>query len=369
VRLLAAALAGALALAGIAVVALRSRTARSRSVSSNPAVEELLARSRFLRNHKRFAESKQFVEEALRLDPKNPNALAGLSLNVLADGRQDEARELALRAIELDPNAWEAYRTLGNYARMAGDMNGAERHLRRAVDANPRDFKGRNRLARLLLELGKLEEARGQMLESKRLAPDDADVQDIWIGYSLRTGDYEEAIRLGKIWFTMWEKHPEGLMSPVLRDQVALANVGARRYEEAQALFKSIDPQDDLRVALTLGFAGRAAEARTMLAAREARSAASGSPLDPQTAGALAMASIAVGDFDRAFGHLDRQVSAGAFPGWLNCALFDPIRRHPRWPAFQERLDREFFRGKERKAPFPRPDEGWPRPKERGTAS
>ena len=90
-----------------------ARSRPSRVASGDGAVDELLARSRYLRNHKRFAEAKKFVEEALKLDPANPEAVAGLALGLLGEGRYEQARATARRALELDPGAWEAERALG----------------------------------------------------------------------------------------------------------------------------------------------------------------------------------------------------------------------------------------------------------------
>ena len=182
----------------------------------------------------------------------------------------------------------------------------------------------------------------------------------------MRTGDYEGAIQQGEIWSAVWEKQiPEGRGGSTA-EFMAFAHVGARRYADALARFRAIDPDDDLRVALVFGYAGRTGEARAILDRREKEISAgsSASAGDPGLAGAMAMAYIGAGDFGRAFEHLDRQVAARWFPGWLNCALFHPIRRDPRWPSLAQRLEREFFRGKAT-ATFRALDaigQGWPRP-------
>jgi len=366
--LAAAAVLAAVALAIVATRGVRSRSTRpSAAAPASPpgrtdAVSELLARSRYLRNVKRPAEARKFVEEALRLDPKNAEALGGLALSLLAEGKDEQARETARRALEIDPKAWEADRALGVLARGAGDFAGAERHFRHAVELAPTDSKARNRLARHLFECGRIDEGREQIVETRRLAPDDPDVQNIWMEYALRTGDFEGAIRQGESWMVIWGKQIEGQPTPLVRDMLGLAYVGARRHEEAIAQFRAIDPDDDLRVALALAYAGRAAEARAILDANEKEAST-----DPGRDGAMAMAYIALGDLDRAFEHLDRQLAARWFPSWLYCPLFHPIRKDPRWAAFAQRLEREFFRGEEGPtAPallaFLQP---WPRPAKR----
>ena len=382
----AAAILVAVALALVLGLVTRSRSTRAEAETaaapgSTPAtadpVHELLERARYLRDHKRLAEAKTFVEEALKLDPRNANALGGLAMHLIAEGKEEQGRETARRALEIDPKAFEAHRALGNLARRAGAFATAERHFRRAVEAAPTDVKSRSRLARHLLESGRAEEARQQMLETRRLEPDDPDVQNIWVDYAFRVGDYESAIREGELWLAIWAKQlGESGGTASVRDTLGLAYVGARRHEEALAQFRVIDPNDDLRVALALGHAGQTAEARTILTAHEqaqAAARAAGAPADPKRAGALAMAYVVLGDFDRAFENLNRQLAARWFPGWLNSTLFHTIRQDPRWPAFEQRLETEFLGreengGSENSPPFrdwmlqlwPRPAKGVP---------
>jgi hypothetical protein len=82
----------------------------------------------------------------------------------------------------------------------------------------------------------------------------------------------------------------------------------------------------------------------------------------------MAMAYVVLGDSDRAFESLDRQLAARWFPGWLNSALFHTIRQDPRWPAFAQRLESEFL-GREESGSSPNSPrvrdwmlQLWPRP-------
>jgi DNA-binding winged helix-turn-helix (wHTH) protein/Tfp pilus assembly protein PilF len=345
----------AVVLTVIAAMVVRSRSsapagAAPPASTGNAIVEELLERARYLRNHKRLDESKRFVEEALRIEPTNPEALACRAMAYLVDDEVDRARETARRALEIDPKAWEAHRVEGNLARRAGDFTGAERHFRLAVESNPADFKARNRYARHLLEVGRVEEAKPQIVETKRLAPDDPDVQNIWIQYALITGDYETAIRQGEIWLSIWDKQYADSSIKAVRTMLAWAYVGARRREEAIAQFRAVDPEDDVAVALALGHSGDIAEARRILDARRTAAAAD-SATDPGLVEGIAKACTVIGDLDCAFEFLDRQIAARLHPAWLHYPLFRSIRTDARWPSLAERIEREFFRGKE--APVP----------------
>jgi tetratricopeptide (TPR) repeat protein len=311
-------------------------------------VGELIARGRFLRNTKRIAEAQQFFQQAVKLDPKNANAVAGVALGYLAERKVELARETAQRALELDPNAADALRTLGNIALSANDYAGAERYYKRAIAAEPGYSKSHNRLARLLLQTGRFDEARQQMLESRRLDPNDPDVQNIWMDYWFRTGDYESAIREGERWLAIW---PDlgGKVSDWVRVLLGYSYIGARRLDDALAHFRALDPGDELSPALALAYLGRTAEARAILDRRELAIAATdhSTPFDPELDGAMAMTYVVMGDLDRAFEHLDRQIAAGVYPSWLNAAMFQPLRRDPRWPELAERLQREFLSGKQ----------------------
>ena len=329
------------------------RAGEVESLTAAGRVEDLLARARYLRNHKRAGEARPFVEEALRLDPKNSEALSGLAMSYMVEGDAERGRETALRALELDPNAWEAHRVLGNLAVRVGDLAAAERHFRGAVRAKPDDPKGRNRLARHFLLTGRPEEALEQMLESRRIAPDDPDVQNIWIHYALLTGDYESAIRHGQTWLAVWEKPLAASESlSVVRYELGLANVGARRASEAIEHFRAAGRGGDAYVALALSYTGRSAEAREILGASTDPPAGVPSETDREAA---AMAWTAIGELDHAYAEIDRLIAAREYPSWVHFPLFEALRKDARWPALIAQLEREFLRGVERLPPS-RPD-------------
>jgi tetratricopeptide (TPR) repeat protein len=311
-------------------------------------VGELIARGRFLRNTGRLAEAKQFFEQAMKLDPKNAKAVGGVALGYLLEREYELSRATAERALELDPKAADALRALGNIALAANDWAGAERYYKRAVESEPGYAKLHNRLARLLLQMGRFDEGREQMLESRRLDPNDPDVQNIWIDYWFRTADYESAVREGERWLTIWHAQ-EGSVPNATRLWLGYAYIGARRLEDARAQFRAVDPADDLGAALALAYVGQTSEARAILDTHEKAIASrdASTPSDSGSDGAMAMTYVVTGDFDRAFEHIGRQIAAGVYPDWLNAVMFQPLRQDPRWPALAARLEREFSSGKQ----------------------
>jgi Flp pilus assembly protein TadD len=76
------------------------------------------------------------IREALRLWPDNPALLSNAGVILLAGGRSEEAREVSLRALSLDPDAIGPLATIGETLRRQGHYGAAafywERYLERA---------------------------------------------------------------------------------------------------------------------------------------------------------------------------------------------------------------------------------------------
>jgi len=329
-------------------------------------VAELVARGRYLTNVKRFGDARTFFEQALELDPGNGDALGGLALSLVPSGERQAAREFARRALELDPRSSDAHAALGHLARDGADLATAERHFRSSIEADTESAKARNRLARLLLELGEVDAAARQIDEAHRLDPNDPDVQNIRLEYRLRRGDYEGAIRDGQSWIAIWAPEIDVRVTNTVRDMLGLAYLGARRHEDALREFRTIDPSDRLRTALTLAHSGHAEEARSIVEGCEASAVAP----DPGRAGALAMVDVLLGDFDAAFDQIDRQIEGRLYPGWLHCPLFAALRGDARFADVERTLARVFQAGEPEpdERPVPLVLQQWPRPLDRAAA-
>ena len=99
-------------------------------------------------------------ELAARLHPNFAWGQRRLAMSVLAAGQDEAAREVLQRAVEGEPEHWEAWRLQGIFALEGGDVEAAGAHLQRAVAGNPRDSDSHMLLALALAEQGKPVEAR-----------------------------------------------------------------------------------------------------------------------------------------------------------------------------------------------------------------
>jgi len=119
------------------------------------------------------------LEDALRIDPGSARAIAGLALCSQQAGDEAwsdqkaayaKARELAERAVELDPMLPEARHALGN-ALMQDDYPAAEVEFRKALALNPSYADAHERLGSVLRGMGRHEEALEEVRRAYELDP------------------------------------------------------------------------------------------------------------------------------------------------------------------------------------------------------
>jgi adenylate cyclase len=134
------------------------RAAReSETRKSSPKVADLMLRARALKLNllslKNLRQSEDLYRQALALEPSNTSAMVGLAGSLateagnfgsqLDDGAQEskyiEARDLALRAKELDPDNPGVYYALGSYAASHGDQVGYLRARETQLSLDPRN--------------------------------------------------------------------------------------------------------------------------------------------------------------------------------------------------------------------------------------
>jgi DNA-binding winged helix-turn-helix (wHTH) protein/tetratricopeptide (TPR) repeat protein len=169
--------ATAAAILGLAIllVVLKSRSNGAPAlptavVTGTPSVPELLARAgSYLRQHQ-AANNEMAIElyqRALRIEPRNPRALAGLSLALGQRATKfnqrrettDEALKLARRAIAVDPRLALAHEALGLALDSQGEVAQALAEYQRAAALDPRDTASLASAANLLQVEGHLAEA------------------------------------------------------------------------------------------------------------------------------------------------------------------------------------------------------------------
>lgn len=191
----------------------------------------------------RFDEAGSAIEEALRAEPRNADALALRAVIAVAQNEREEALDLAERAVAADPRSASA-RIARSYAQQATfDLEGALATLREAVNADPENALARARLSELLLSFGRLDDALDEAKKAAARNPGISRTQAV-LGFAylaqIRTTDsraaFEKAIALDQA-------------DPLPRLGLGLAAIrdgdveGGRKEIEVAA---SLDPNDSL---------------------------------------------------------------------------------------------------------------------------
>jgi serine/threonine protein kinase/Flp pilus assembly protein TadD len=126
--------------------------------------------------------AERMFEKALEIDPKLAYAYSGLSdvysFQYMAyydrsQERIDNAKEQALKAIEISPDLPEAHRSLGRYHMFVGAFDEAEKSFLQAIEYNPKYAIGYRTLAWLREIMGDHENAIEWAKMSLKYAPND----------------------------------------------------------------------------------------------------------------------------------------------------------------------------------------------------
>jgi serine/threonine protein kinase/tetratricopeptide (TPR) repeat protein len=156
----------------------QTRLASGRQV--NPAAHEAYLKGRYLRKGtlEQRQRSKEYFEEAIRIDPNYAPAYAGLAdyywLNeeLLPHIAMSQAERYAQKALELDQTLAHAHLSLGS-VRFFGDWDwtGADREFKRAIELNPSDSEAHRAYANYFSALGREGEAQAEIRRALELDP------------------------------------------------------------------------------------------------------------------------------------------------------------------------------------------------------
>jgi DNA-binding winged helix-turn-helix (wHTH) protein/tetratricopeptide (TPR) repeat protein len=375
--------------------------AESALATRPPTVPELLARAGdYLRRH-RESDNELAIElyqRALQSEPRNPRALAGLSLAVgqratkfnRSGGTSAEAAALARQALAIDPRLGQAHHALALALDSQGRITPALAAYGRAAALEPEASAALASAAHLLQVQGHLAAALEADLRAARAPGETPIYLEVQIGTTLALLGFDQASR---IWFERAvELHPDSVFAAAAFAQARLSKGRAQEADAiaAQAIARGIRRPElpTLRgtVALLAGDAPRArrffeealavapgaGRARTRLLLldgapstdRERRSSdlmqeirrgrAAG---DEWPAGALDEAFLAAGSGDRdaALRALDTAIDLGERDAdWL---LLDPalagLRGDPGFVARIERIRRLVYTERQRVAGAP----------------
>jgi eukaryotic-like serine/threonine-protein kinase len=259
--------------------------ASKRHTENNDAYQAYL-QGRYVYTHASYrhsAESIDFYNQAIKLDPNYAAAYAGLAdtysdmafEDVLASSTYfPKAKAAALKAVEIDPDLAEGHSALGTVLwGFDWDWPAAERELRKGLELDPSSVLGHQRLAMFLVTMGRADDAVAEAQKALQLDPLSAYTYDI-LGYVLTLGGkFQEAQPLFK----------QGLALQTdigfLHANLAWAYAFNRQYPEAVAEYANlpdINASDDQLTYSGLGYvsavSGNRQKARQILAEFDALS-------------------------------------------------------------------------------------------------
>jgi Flp pilus assembly protein TadD len=122
-------------------------------------------------------DSEQLFRHAIAVTTNNYIAYNGLGGALDDLGRKDAALACYLEAVRLDPRYPEARHNLGTALLEKGRWDEAISHLTACVEMNPRFVQARNNLGKALLNAGRLDQARDQLFKTIELKPDYAEAR------------------------------------------------------------------------------------------------------------------------------------------------------------------------------------------------
>lgn len=221
----------------------RAQTPSAEAVATrSPGVPELLARAgTYLSLHQERNNELaiELYQRALRLEPENPRALAGLSLALgqratkfnQRAGESERALELARRAILVDPRLGLGHHALGLALDSQGQISGAIAAYLRAAELEPQPAGPLASAAHLQQIQGHLAAALETNLRAAREGGDAPPYLDVQIGSTLALLGFEQA---SSVWFERaLELRPDNVFAAAA---FAKARLSQARLREADAI-------------------------------------------------------------------------------------------------------------------------------------
>ncbi len=140
-----------------------------------------------------LARARDYAEQALALDPGNPEPYAALALVAANELRRSTASALYLRSIALRPSFASAHQWQGTALMSSGDLAGGLAALERASKLDPRSLVVAQNHAYALRALGRDDDARARCMTALQLDPSfGACWEDVGLA-ALQVGDFEAA--------------------------------------------------------------------------------------------------------------------------------------------------------------------------------
>ncbi len=141
-----------------------------------------------------FQEALEHLRQALRINPRDPEAHNNMGGALQRMGRYEDARREHEEALRLNPGLVEARYNIGVCEQALGRIEPARADYAAAVRAQPDYAMAHYNLGTALMQLGRLGEADAEFTTTIRLAPGFAPAHDGLAVVLLRTGRIPEAV-------------------------------------------------------------------------------------------------------------------------------------------------------------------------------
>lgn len=167
--------------------------------------------------------------------PISPEDLAQAAWREMGSGRPQAAADLAAQALRLHPDNARALLVIGILTRESGDLDGAIRHLTRAVERDPRDARANYHLALAHhRKRGGHDAARALYERSLQLDPDSADANAMFAKLLEETNELDRAERYARRALQAAPRHTTA------RLVLAVVDRRLKRYDDARRGFESL---------------------------------------------------------------------------------------------------------------------------------
>jgi len=288
--------------------------------------------------------AKAHFERAIELDERNAPAVAGLaeSIDFLAqvyetDSRarsKAEARRLAARALEMNPDLAEPRTIVASNMADDYEYGRAEAELRRAIQNNPSYSGAHLYLGAILADVGRPEEALAEYAIAEQLDPLSALTlaESVSLLVYLRRLD-EARTKLRRL----GEVENEGMLFQDRRGLLALTEGDLDEYLAGVHWF---EPRFPGRPEFSVAYAVYELELKHTERARARIADAEAAPVTVRPASGIADFYARLGDLDRCFEWLNRAIDDRRFAprSWLYEPSKEGVRRDPRWSQIRQRI-------------------------------
>jgi TolB-like protein/Flp pilus assembly protein TadD len=184
----------------------------------------------------RHEESSEAIRRAYEVDPLSPDVLVEMAYLYKEQGNDAGSRRIIEELAALDPDSELLFRARSGLAAEDGDHVNAIKWLHRAIEANPRNFISRFRIATRLMKIGALDAAEKYARQAYELDPKSPRALVRLVDMMQYQGRYDEALAMLD---TALETYPnDGL----LRSYRITVLHHAERYAEAQVEIEELAP-------------------------------------------------------------------------------------------------------------------------------